>query len=70
MYKWKKSFDGKMHQDAETIDQYITKCMLKCKRLSNTVQGEDFSPKKREAADIAKFWALALSAIKHVNRHP
>jgi hypothetical protein len=64
-YERKKGFDEKMHRDAETIDQYITKCMLKCERMINTAQGDNFSPRKKKAADTAKFWALALSALNH-----
>jgi hypothetical protein len=64
-FKRKQSFDKKMHNNVEAIDQYITKCMLKCERLSNTANGEEFSPKKIKAANISKFWALALSAMKN-----
>jgi hypothetical protein len=63
-YKRNMRFEKKMHKEAEHIDRYITKCMLKCKRMSNTATGEDFSPAKLKAADISKFWALALSAFK------
>jgi hypothetical protein len=51
-----------MDEQAKTLDKYITTCMLIAEATIHSHNMDDFSPKKVEAADIKKFWKLALQA--------
>jgi hypothetical protein len=51
-----------MDDQAKTLDKYITTCMLIAEATIHSHNTYDFSPKKVEAADLEKFWKLALQA--------
>jgi hypothetical protein len=51
-----------MDDQAETLDRYITNCMISAEATIHSHNMEDFSPKKVEATNTEKFWKLALQA--------
>jgi hypothetical protein len=54
-----------MGDQAETLDIYRTTCMLIAEATIHSHNTDDFSPKKVEAADMEKFWKLALQANRN-----
>jgi hypothetical protein len=61
-YKTKTAYTQKMEDQAEILDDYITKCMLTAESTIHSHHLDDFSPTKVEAASVEKFWKLAFQA--------
>jgi hypothetical protein len=57
-----------MEDQTETLDRYITDCMLSAEATIHRHSLDDFSPKKVKMAAVEKFWKLVLHA--HRNRSP
>jgi hypothetical protein len=59
-----------MEEQAETLDKYITDCMLNAEATIHKHSLEDFSPHKVEMAMMEKFWKLALQANQSSSTPP
>jgi hypothetical protein len=64
VYKKEKEHMLWMENQVETLDDYITTCMLAAEVTIHPHNFKDFSPKKVKAANMAKVWKLALQGNK------